>query len=180
MSEHAPLIVLIVGVPGAGKTTVARALAERFPQSACIEGDLVQHRFTTMGLVPPSQPSPESNRQLELRWQNCADLADNFYDYGFTVVVEHAASDRRWVDQFLARTAPRPVCVIVLAPSAEVSAARDRTRVDKQVSHLFQHMDGQMRRNLSSVGWWVDTSAMTVGETVDAIVSDGLAAGRVR
>ena len=92
-----PSIVLVVGVPGAGKTTVARALAERLPMSACIEGDLVQHHFTVSGLVPPGgSPHEEADRQLRLRWTNCALIARTFWSSGFTAVVEHAASRREW------------------------------------------------------------------------------------
>ena len=180
MTAGRPLVVLVVGIPGAGKTTVAAALAARFPRSACIEGDLVQHRFTVNGLVPPSEPSAESDRQLDLRWRNCADLARNFWADGFTVVVEHAAMDRRWIDVFLARSAPAPVSLVVLAPRAEVAAARDRARADKQVAHLFPGADAELRAALAGVGWWLDTSDLDVGQTVDAIVAHGLSAGRLR
>lgn len=119
MTAGRPLVVLVVGIPGAGKTTVAAALAARFPRSACIEGDLVQHRFTVNGLV-------------------------------------------------------------VLAPRAEVAAARDRARADKQVAHLFPGADAELRAALDGVGWWLDTSDLDVGQSVDAIVTEGLAAGRMR
>ncbi len=175
-----PLIVLIVGVPGAGKTTVATALAQHFERAALIEGDLVQHHFTVTGLVSPAEPSPESDRQLELRWRNCADLARNFYRFGFTAIVEHAIGSRRWIDQFLAETDPFPVTLVVLAPTAETALARDRARPDKQVGHLFTHMDAQLRERLSGVGWWLDTSALTVDDTVRAILDKGLEAGRLR
>lgn len=176
-----PLVVLIVGVPGAGKTTVARALAERLPRSACIEGDLVQHHFTVNGLVGPGQPpADESSRQLELRWDNCAALARNFWQAGFTVVVEHAASRRKWVDRFIARLSGVPVSLVVLAPALEVALERDRTRTEKQVAAQFAHMDAELRRELAGLGWWLDTSALTVAESVDRVLAEGLAEGQLR
>jgi adenylylsulfate kinase-like enzyme len=176
-----PTVVLVVGVPGAGKTTVARAVAERLPRSACIEGDLVQHHFTVSGLVPPGgSPPEEADRQLALRWTNCALLARTFVAYGFTALVEHAVSRRSWIDGFLAETAPAPLSLIVLAPALEVTLQRDRDRGTKQVGHLFQHMDAELRTELGGVGWWLDTSRLTVAETVDAVLRDGIEGGRLR
>jgi gluconate kinase len=176
-----PLVALIIGVPGAGKTTVARALAARFARSACIEGDLVQHTFTVSGLVAPGgSPADESDRQLQLRWSNCAALAVNFWRAGFTTVVEHAASRRSWVDRFVAETPPAPVSLVVLAPPLEVALERDRVRQEKQVAQHFLHMDAELREELAGLGWWLDSGALTVDETVDAVLTTGLSAGRLR
>ncbi|AKU17310.1 AAA family ATPase [Luteipulveratus mongoliensis] len=170
-------VVLIVGVPGAGKSTVARALAERFERSACIEGDLIQHELTARGLVAPGQQPPEEEYlQLALRWRNCASLADNFVAAGFTAVVEHAVSVPLFVEQFQRDLTARPLSLIVLAPCLEVALARDAVR-HKQVAHHFVHMDAEMREKLRDWGWWIDTSELTVTETVDAIIESGLSAG---
>lgn len=176
-----PVVILIIGVPGAGKSTVARALAERLPRAACVEGDLVQHHFTVSGLVAPGQtPADESRRQLQLRWRNCADLARDFWRDGFTVIVEHAASRREWVDQFRSDVAPAPVSLVVFAPSLAVALERDRHREEKQVAHLFAHMDAELRAELSGLGWWLDTSELTVDETVHRLQRTGIAAGLLK
>ena len=112
-----------------------------------------------------------------LRWRNCADLARNFWQAGFTVVVEHAVSRREWVDRFLQDVGPAPVALVVLAPSLEVTAQRDRHREEKQVSHLFAHMDAELRDDLAGLGWWLDTSELTVDETVDRLLASGIVAG---
>ena len=178
--EPARAITLIVGVPGAGKTTVARALAARLPRAACIEGDLVQHHFTVTGLVGPGEPpAEESDRQLKLRWENCACLARNFWAAGFAVVVEHAASRRSWIERFVRGVGRCPVSLVVLAPPLAVALERDRRRPDKQVAHLFAHMDGEMRRELAGLGWWLDTSGLSVEESVERVLTEGILAGRV-
>lgn len=173
-------VILIVGVPGAGKSTVSRALAARYDRSACIQGDFVQHGLTVSGLVAPGQaPAEESHRQMELRWRNCAALADNFFDQGFTVVVEHAASDRYWIDLFEDTLRARPLSVIVLAPDRQVTIERDKTRSQKHVAHLFDHMDADLRANLVDTGWWLDTSRLTVEQTVDALLNEGISNGEI-
>jgi adenylylsulfate kinase-like enzyme len=175
--EH-PVVVLVVGVPGAGKSTVARTLAERLERAACIEGDLVQHLFTATGLVGPGDlPAVESHRQMQLRWRNCADLARNFWRAGFTVIVEHAVSRREWIDRFVQDTGPAPVSLVVLAPSPAVTLERDRQRDEKQVVHLFTHMDAELRDQLSGVGYWLDTSELTVDQAVDRLLATGITSG---
>jgi adenylylsulfate kinase-like enzyme len=183
VSEHEhvpeqPVVILVVGVPGAGKSTVARALAQRLERAACIEGDLVQHHFTVTGLVGPGEsPAAESHRQMQLRWRNCADLARNFWQAGFTVIVEHAVSRREWIDRFVQDIGPAPVSLVVLAPSLEMTLERDRQRDEKQVAHLFTHMDAELRGDLFGVGYWLDTSSLTVDQTVDRMMATGITAG---
>lgn len=138
----------------------------------------MQHGFTVSGLVGPgAEPAAESARQIGLRWRDCAALADNFVDEGFDVVVDTAASRRSSVELFASFLRTRPWSLVVLAPRMEVALERDRLRPDKQVAHLFAHMDAELREDLAGVGWWVDTSDRTVDETVQAILDEGLAAG---
>jgi uncharacterized tellurite resistance protein B-like protein len=70
--------------------------------------------------------------------------------------------------------------LVVLAPRLEVTLQRDRDRGTKQVAHLFLHMDAELRRELAGVGWWLDTSDLSLAETVDAVLRQGIEAGRLR
>lgn len=129
-SVNEPLIALVVGVPGRPRAPSTSSRQAVRP-AGCIEGDLIQHLLTVSGFGHAAETSPESDRQLQLRWRNCADLARNFWRFGFTAVVEQAASGRRRIDQFVNETGPAPVSLIVLVPTAEVAPARDGARPDK-------------------------------------------------
>ncbi|MFB5662594.1 AAA family ATPase [Alteribacillus sp. HJP-4] len=79
-------IYIISGPAGAGKSTTAKMLAESLPQSAYIEGDVVNHMVES-GYLPPW----ESSEQLALTWQNIAGLAVQFLQADYEVVIDYVA-----------------------------------------------------------------------------------------
>jgi cytidylate kinase len=50
--------LIVTGPPGAGKSTVARALATRFDRSALVEGDAF-FAFVASGAIPPWLPESQ-------------------------------------------------------------------------------------------------------------------------
>jgi hypothetical protein len=81
--DRAP-ILLLAGPPGAGKSTVARLVADRFDRSVCVESDWFWETIVR-GLVPPWLPEADAQNRTVLR--TCAAAAAQLAAGGYTVVM---------------------------------------------------------------------------------------------
>ena len=94
--EHAAAY-LISGVPGAGKSTVARLLALHFDRSAHIDIDMIYHHFTVAGREQPTAMTGDADEQAHLAIVNAAGLARNYVAARFVCVLEGAVAKRSHV-----------------------------------------------------------------------------------
>jgi predicted kinase len=165
------VIVLVSGIPGAGKSTVSTLLARQVPRSVRLEGDRIGEDFIVNGLVRPGvEPADEAERQLALRRRNMSLLADSFAEDGFTVYVDDVVVWPGGLDLYRRLLRTRPLHFVVLAPDLEVVASRDAAR-HKQVFDLWRHLDTDLRRWTDQPGLRLDTSRQTAAETVTEISS---------
>ena len=160
---------LISGIPGAGKTSVSRSLAERLPRAAHIEADLVRHMVVSGYLAPGGEPLAESDAQLELGAHNAALIADSFMATGFTPLVDDVVLHLQ-LARYRKVLYRWPIRLVVLAPGVEVAIERDRERAEKHVAARFAYLDDAFRQQMKGLGLWLDTSGLSVAETVGVIM----------
>ncbi|MEV0250820.1 AAA family ATPase [Nocardia sp. NPDC050712] len=167
----ATAIYLVTGIQASGKSTVAQALAERLPRSAHVRGDVFR-RFVVGGRVEMSpDPDPEALEQLRLRHRLAAQAADEYAAAGFTAVLQ----DNIFGDMLpwtIEQIRTRPLYVVVLAPQPAAVAAREAAR-GKSAYGAFtvEDLDTGLRETTPRLGLWLDTTDLTVAETVEQILA---------
>jgi predicted kinase len=174
-----PAVVLISGIMAAGKSTVAELLARRLPRAVHLRGDVFR-RMIVSGRAPmTAELTGEAWRQLRLRYDLAASAADRYAAAGFTVVLQDVVLGAE-LPALVERIRHRPLAVVVLAPRADVVAARERDRPKQGYGDWpVADLDADFRATTPRVGLWLDTSAQTPEETVDEILARAWTAGRI-
>jgi chloramphenicol 3-O-phosphotransferase len=166
-----PAVFLLTGPSAAGKTTVARLLAERFARGVHLEGDLFRRAIVAGREEVSPEPPPEALAQLRLRYRLGAAAADEYFRHDFTVVLEDVVAGPvlpEWV-AMIHSTEPR---LVVLLPSAEVVAARELARRESGYAlWSVGALHGLFADDTTRLGLWLDTSSQTPPETVDEILA---------
>jgi predicted kinase len=164
--------VIVSGMPGAGKSTVTELAGHLLPRAAQVKGDDVNLMIRSGRVWFMGEPKEEALRQDELCNRNMCSLANNFVDFGFTVLMDTVVADRAELDFLLALLSPRPVRLVTLAPGVEVCQYRNATRDPNEHFEFdgYHRLEADMRRELGEVGWWFDTSAITPAETAEQLV----------
>ena len=168
-------IIVVSGMQGAGKSTVAAALAARFERGAHISADALQ-KMIVSGRVWPSRESTdehgvvfgEAALQLRLRLRNACLLALSFAAAGITAVVDDIVIGGR-VSDLRDELAGRPFDFVMLTPRLETVRLREAGR-GTALHEVWGWMDEEIRLRTERLGLWLDSSEQTVAETVDEIL----------
>jgi cytidylate kinase len=139
-------LLIITGPPGAGKSTVAQLVVDRFEPGALVQGD-VFFGFVARGYIDPWLPA--SHEQNTVVTEATARATSVFARGGFTTVFDGMVGP--WfLPTFLANAELAAVHYVVLIASVETCVARVRGRAD----HGFRDEDvtRQMHASFAAAG----------------------------
>lgn len=157
----------------AGKSTVAQRLAERLPKSVHLRGDVFRRMIVSGRAEMEMALSPEALAQLKLRYAIAAIVAEQYLAAEFSVVYQDIIIGQA-LTEVVAALSRHPLHVIVLCPASEVVAAREAGRGKTGYTSVFSvtEFDRVFRAETPRLGLWLDTSKLTVDETVDRILAN--------
>ena len=171
-------IFVITGQLSAGKSTVARALLDRFPFGYHIDVDGIREMVTS-GLASPLEWTDETDRQFGLAIRASAAIAQLYAHAGFAVAIE-GGMDPEFVEAALEEQGVRDRMVgVVLHPRLDVALERNRTRQSKAfdttiLEGVMREIDGDLASHAARPGWHdLDNSDEDVGTTVERILALG-------
>lgn len=169
---HEPGVILITGIMAAGKSTVAQNLAERLPKSVHLRGDVFRRMIVNGRIEMTPDYGQAALDQLMLRYRLAVTAAEMYCAAGFVVVYQDIIIGPVLRDVVEMFSEGQRLYVVVLCPAPEVVAEREASRDKTGYGDWTPaDLDSDLRDNTPRIGLWLDTSAFTVEQTVDAILA---------
>lgn len=155
------MILFINGSINSGKTTVARMLTEKIPNSALLEIDVLRNMIAWMPL----------EKTLPINFDNAISLIRNFVASGLNVVIPYPLSRENY-DYIVGALSEinSKIYVFTLAPKLEKALTNRGSReLDNQEKERIKY-HYEIGIHNPSFGEIIDNSEQTPEETVDRII----------
>ncbi len=171
-------IFLITGSPGAGKSTVATALMQRFAFGLHLPVDDLRE-WVVSGIAHPVPVwTDETTRQFGLARKATVQIARLYNDNGFAVVIDDVLFEGNVRPELEEPLQGYPLYKILLIPNTETALQRNANRTNKAfdtavlVETIVNLSGAMLEQNTPASGWiQMDTSNLTVEQTVDEILN---------
>jgi chloramphenicol 3-O-phosphotransferase len=175
-------IVIISGGPGAGKSSVAESLCERYDRTVHLKTDEL-YASIRMGFISPWKP--ESDRQNRMISRATARAATAFAQELYAVFIDGVIGPHL-LPEYLEELRPAgvPVHFVILRPSIDEIVRRGTTREGADVvPEAMRVPEPLLRRGHETFEKWgdfagltIDSSALTADQTADRVM-DACGAG---
>jgi chloramphenicol 3-O-phosphotransferase len=174
-------IYIITGIMASGKSTIAQLLAEKTIGSVHIRGDIFRKMIVSGRVEITNPPTEEATKQLHLRYKLAAQVAEEYYNAGFTVIIQDNYLGKE-VLYFLNCFTISPVYLITLCPS--VTSVEERESVRCKTGY-GEHWDVKTLQNVllnenPKIGLWIDSTKQTPERTAAEIISKYQSEARIK
>jgi 2-phosphoglycerate kinase len=169
MEMKKAFICLITGPAGSGKSSVSKALANKFDRSAVIEVDTLREMIKG-GYVRPWPHNEEVDLQLSLSAKNACDMANNLLEKGFNVFIDDVVGGKL-LEQYSGFFKDKNFKAFLLMPSLEALLKRfDDRGNDKELRERTIELHNRFLEKQDKLNWQIiHSSDQTLEETVDEI-----------
>jgi chloramphenicol 3-O-phosphotransferase len=163
-------ILILGGPPASGKSSVARALADRYDRVAHIDVDVLRHFVTPTGYAKPGQP--EARHQVRLAITNASALARNFIAERFGVIIDDIVALPEMLELYVAelKACGAPIHFVQLMPSLEECQRRNHTdREFRRTSDFVAAAYAEIEAAGPFPGARIDPTGQTPEQTADRV-----------
>ncbi len=173
-------LYVVTGIMASGKSTIAQMLAEQAEKSVHVRGDSFRRMIVQGREDMQVNPGEEALSQLRLRYRLAARVADDYYDAGFTVVLQDNYIGHE-INTLLDEIKSIPLYLITLNPSREAVMEREWQRAKKgYTSYNVAGLYETLQIENPQIGLWVDSTRQRPEETTAEILRRVANEGRIR
>ena len=145
LGDVRPGVIVLVGLPGAGKSTLAAAVARRLPDARVLDKDKVRHALF--------DPCDYTSAERDVVFAALLDAARYHLGRGRVVIFDGMTFSRRKqvaAAEAVAQEAGAFAAVIVCDVDVEVAIARCETDAASGEGHLASNRDGELVRRVAA------------------------------
>jgi adenylate kinase family enzyme len=127
-------VLILTGPPGAGKSSVAEAICERFDRMVHIPVDHLRH-WVKAGYRHPWMEDAQTHEQRRMATANAAAIARNAIGFRYAAIIDDVVYEPAEVAAYREALAgiAAEVQFVTLLPTLAVTAERDRGRGDDSI-----------------------------------------------
>lgn len=159
------ILYIITGPAGVGKSTTSKQLASGMGKSGLIEGDDIYH-LVCGGYVKPWL----KGNHLEVFWENCIDLIQNFINKEYDVVFNYICTprDTKYIRSKI-KNANIKLCVLMA--DEDTLTKRDKMRpLNCQMGERSVTLLKEFNEMNYGKKYYLDTTLLEVEEIINEII----------